>query len=391
MITLLRTDNFKSLLGTEVPFAGNTMIVGDNASGKSSVLLALDLLISSVRTDFSSFLEELGLVFSDLLSHLSGSSAQEQICFHSEWQLPRSDSSTLSLSWELEVAASPDGSLFLRREEITDLDSGAALLSFSPDGQSRILKLSDRAGHTVTYPPLAFMSSALKYLAPQLADSLPELAVFREYLLHSFSCGILSPSGMRHSRVAQTAMPGRGGVLLPSLIRSMDPQSRRSLNERISRILDGRISEIDALKDEYTGQISLETVEELGAGKVRFASGNISDGVLRLAAILAVCEGSGPGLVLVDEIENGIHYVHSEELINLLREVCAEKHLQVVAATHNTVLLDFVEPESIVLLHRHPRTGVTSATSMAGLTQVKELEEFMFPGEILLNNPEIYI
>ncbi|MEZ3485416.1 MAG: ATP-binding protein [Lachnospiraceae bacterium] len=51
-------------------------------------------------------------------------------------------------------------------------------------------------------------------------------------------------------------------------------------------------------------------------------SKNMSDGMLRLLAFLAICEMDKKGIMLLDEIENGTNLDYAEKIINILEENC---------------------------------------------------------------------
>lgn len=51
MVKKLYADNFKSLNGFEMNFEQFTVVVGNNMSGKSTVLQALDFLANTVKDD----------------------------------------------------------------------------------------------------------------------------------------------------------------------------------------------------------------------------------------------------------------------------------------------------------------------------------------------------
>ena len=71
MITRLKTVNFKALHNTDINFCDFTVLIGNNASGKSSVIQAIDFLITSCKAEFSAFLEQRDLEAHDTLSLLS--------------------------------------------------------------------------------------------------------------------------------------------------------------------------------------------------------------------------------------------------------------------------------------------------------------------------------
>lgn len=71
-------------------------------------------------------------------------------------------------------------------------------------------------------------------------------------------------------------------------------------------------------------------------GKPRLLPVNImGDGIRRSLAILAAVADTGGGLVLIDEIENGLHYTSLDVLWKALFTACRMYDVQLVATTHS--------------------------------------------------------
>ena len=52
MLKHLEVNNFKSLVGFKVDFGSTSVIVGNNAVGKSTVLQAIEFFFGAVKEDF---------------------------------------------------------------------------------------------------------------------------------------------------------------------------------------------------------------------------------------------------------------------------------------------------------------------------------------------------
>ena len=61
----------------------------------------------------------------------------------------------------------------------------------------------------------------------------------------------------------------------------------------------------------------------------------LGDGVMRLFGIAAALVKSRNGLLLIDEVENGIHYSVHEKLWTMILKAADEHNIQVVATTHS--------------------------------------------------------
>ena len=63
-----------------------------------------------------------------------------------------------------------------------------------------------------------------------------------------------------------------------------------------------------------------------------------------LAAVITVDEGS---MIIIEEIDSGIHPSRAKRLIKSLSEICAERHIDIVFTTHNSALLNCLSKEQL--------------------------------------------
>jgi len=103
----------------------------------------------------------------------------------------------------------------------------------------------------------------------------------------------------------------------------------------------------------------------------------MSDGTLRFLAIVTALltrpEGS---LLVVEEIDNGLHPSRADLLLQVLREVGGARQIDVLVTTHNPALLDALGPEMmpfITVSHREPDTGNSRLTLLEDIEQLPKL------------------
>ncbi len=89
----------------------------------------------------------------------------------------------------------------------------------------------------------------------------------------------------------------------------------------------------------------------------------LSDGTLRFAAITAAFfQPSMPEILMIEEIENGVHAGRLRLLLELLKSRAGASKTQVLASSHSALLLDWLSPDDyqyVFLCSRDPETGVT--------------------------------
>ncbi len=392
MITRLKTVNFKALHNTDIRFCDFTVLIGNNASGKSSVIQAIDFLITSCKAEFSAFLEKIDLEASDILSLLS-ETISNKISFYSEWNIWQPEGTPLRLSWEMEVEVMETDEIHLIHEVITDLGNEKTLLSFDSTRKPYCLTVTEADRQEINYPSLSLKSSSI-YLVLRNDDNdmkdLPKLTAFKNFLVNSYSYDLLSPEKMRQSSRGQVKFIGTSGKDLSAYIKGMTPETKESLLSKLRTLLDNTVTDIKT-KTVNPGWSKVEAVELYGNNRITVSARNMSDGMLRLIAIVAISEYKAPSLILVDEIENGINTRHAEQLVKLLQNTCKKHHQQIIVSTHSTVFLDYFQPQNIVMFFRDCATGYTRSVTMSDIPNIQELCEYTFPGEIILNmsNQEI--
>jgi predicted ATPase len=112
----------------------------------------------------------------------------------------------------------------------------------------------------------------------------------------------------------------------------------------------------------------------------------VSDGtVLVLGTICSIAETrhrttGAPVLVLIDEIERGLHPRALGDLIGCLRRMTEEVPVQILATSHSPYLLDSLEPEE-VRLTGFLEDGTATICELSDHPDFKRWKDVMTPGE----------
>lgn len=109
----------------------------------------------------------------------------------------------------------------------------------------------------------------------------------------------------------------------------------------------------------------------------------MSDGTLRFLAILtALLTRPTNSLLVVEEIDNGLHPSRASMLLDMLKTVGKQRGVDVLATTHNPALLDAMGPEMvpfITVAHRDQKTG---HSQLILLEDIKQLPKLLSQGSI---------
>jgi predicted ATPase len=102
-----------------------------------------------------------------------------------------------------------------------------------------------------------------------------------------------------------------------------------------------------------------------------------SDGMLRAAAMLAALHSSQAALLAIEEPENGLHPRRLEQFIEVFRDYTRTQpnllQKQIVATCHSTNILNWIEPEELLIASRND--GGTSFSHVIDIARVRSLME----------------
>lgn len=380
MIKALKVDNFKSLVDFSIDFHENNIIVGNNATGKSTILQAIDFLCSSVKEDFDIILERRGWNVENVKSKLT-SPQNTKLTFVSEYLLEVGDKRK-EYVWELVISANKSKNEMLLHSEKVLVD-GEEFLSYSYGKGGYFIHKNDVIA--VQLPSVMVLSSSVMKMLRASESVAQELKVLIYFLEKSLSFELLSPSKMRLSSRGNKETIGMSGKNLPSFIKRMNNEQKVSFMKKIHELLGGKIEEVNAETKGKPGWTQIDTKEKYGNNLITITSKEMSDGMLRLLAFIAISEiQSSEAVVLLDEVENGINMDYAENLMKIMQRMYEEKKHQLIMTTHSTVFLDYVDAKDIIFLYRDDK-GYTKTIHLFEEPYFKEKLEYMWPGEVLLN------
>jgi len=140
------------------------------------------------------------------------------------------------------------------------------------------------------------------------------------------------------------------------------------------------------LKTAGYGWFRVSVVEHWGGESVRLLAPQVSDGLLRLIAISAMHElPQPPSVVMIDEIENGLHPHLVGTVVEMLEELAKRTEIQVVATSHSPIALNYVDDASHVLVVERDRRGRSRVKRLDTTGAYKRLGAQLDAGELWYN------
>lgn len=381
MIKKLEIDNFKTLNHFELELSPMTVVVGNNASGKSTILQILSLLCSSVEEDFDAILSRRNWDVSDLRSKCkprleSRLSAAMELSLDMEGQIR-------NLRWEIVLQyIVQKNTMVLHYESVRDMDTEKLLLEYT-DKQTVLYGIGIEK---TVYPSLSVRSSVLKVVIDEEKEKSnhPELSALKGFLTGMQSFELLSPDQMRMSSRGRERSLSTSGRNLPTFIKNMTAQQQAGFFDKLQRLLGKQISAVSTETKGKPGWTYVNVEEQYRNIRYQVSSRHLSDGMLRLLAFVGISESDEGRLIMLDEIENGINSSYAEDLIGIF-DMMSKEGIQLILTTHSVVFLDFVNKDDIVFLYRDTENGSTVARRIFELPELVEKLEYMYPGEIIYN------
>lgn len=142
----------------------------------------------------------------------------------------------------------------------------------------------------------------------------------------------------------------------------------QSINRVFSHILP-------PLKKE--AQLLCEEILAVGQSPLLVDADGMSDGTLRflgmLTALLTRPEGC---LIVIEEVDNGLHPSRAGLLLQMLREIGKQRRIDILVTTHNPALLDALGPKMlpfVMVAHRDPETGWSALTLLEDIEDLPKL------------------
>lgn len=362
MLQSLNLHNFKSHKSTELNFDNSRLhgLVGKNSAGKTTVLQSLHNLsrLAAVDSSFAKIFQY------DKLPQFITTIGERNMSVTASgfWGYKNRQNWQAAYNWKQENNDywHPTASWKINGKE-NALEGWLSSLSDSPDAIRKSLR------HTVY----------LKLIASNLAKP-------------------------AYSEEITPRVEFDGSLLAPTLdfLRDESPDKFQLIEEKLSRIVPNvkkigikrakvpvirkRLIEVDGKSISYeetqemTGQ---EVVLDMNTGE-RIPAHAISEGtMLTLGLLTVLMNPNQPNLVLLDDVEQGLHPQAQRELMTVFKEIIAENpNLQIIFSTHSPYIIDALAPSQVHILN-NSKSGFTVAKRLDEHPDIEWAKETLTTGE----------
>jgi len=182
------------------------------------------------------------------------------------------------------------------------------------------------------------------------------------------------PEVLRHYSAAHgiDRMGERGENFAALIARILEnPATKQAMLSWLQELRPREVDDIGVLKGAL-GEPMFKLVE----GGVERPAPVLSDGTLRFAAIAAALfQPSMPGLLTIEEIENGIHGSRLRLLVELLRSRAGQHGTQIIVTTHSPMVLAWLLPHEFPYTFYCHRDEETGASIIRPLTAIEKFND----------------
>ena len=392
MITELRLRNWKSFFDATLFIDPITVIIGTNASGKSNIFDALKLLSAlaspidivdiakNVRGGAEGIIRR-GEQMCNLTITMEGDKSSEQLIY--EVALAFDEQRNIYIKDESLILATTKKNLVMfERKELDEMNKSLVSVALYTEGKPRYQNFSAKTS----------VLSQIEYVncVRRIKDS--TLTVVNNLRKIRLSNPI--PERMRDfaplsKTIAEDASDLAG--YLANLDEELKSVTYEAILKYLKPLPDRDIKSIRADKIPMTDKAMLFCTEEWTAGHTQEQSAlGMSDGTLRFAGIIAMLiTAEDKALILLEELDKGVHPSRAKDLVKMLKEIGKQKKLDIICTTHNATFIDELGPQMIPFisyLKRNEENGCTDIHLLEENEQLARLMASKSVGDMMTNN-----
>jgi predicted ATPase len=389
MLTSVEIDHFKSYRSATLHLGPLTVLIGANASGKSNALEALRLLSWIAQGNRLS-----NIKYAVYENDASVRGTTKDLGFRGNKKFTLK--ATLNNRWEyvsFTLLVDNNGDLHIDDERMDVLnfstlplyevvgrtgdvgsDLQVAYNNFARGGIKPKVSCTDQMSVMTQLQSSARFAGSHK----QAQRIIPESCERFQKELSAFLFLDPQPSLMRgYSFKTDDRLHGDGSNLSGVLAKVCDePSMSARLLSLIKSLPEQNINSIDFIQTPK-GEVMVQLEETFGGENRKFDATLLSDGTLRVlsiaAAVMSAKEGS---LVVIEEIDNGVHPSRAEMLLGNISAIAQERGIRVLISSHNPALLDALPDSAIpnvVFCYRNPNSGESALTRLQDIPDYPEL------------------
>lgn len=391
MITSFSLKNFKSYREAHMPLATLTFFIGPNASGKSNALEAIRLLSWMAK---GTRLDDIERSIQGTDSLLRGRPANLFLDSGSGFEVGCQLKGNLEDWNNLTIGISlVDDHLIITGESVSKESESIPLYIVDSPPNPRTDEIAVaynnfKRGRNKPHIPCSNRQAVFYQLDTparfQKSDEKSQnlIPVVAKRFRHSLRTIIFlepQPALMRGYSFAKDYVMKENGSNLSSVLYNIcegDGPLKKELLDFVRSLPEQDIKDINFIVTDRN-DVMVVLKESFGNMETLMDAPVLSDGTLRVLATGATLLSAPPGsLVIIEEMDNGVHPSRAELLIRQIIKIGKKRRLKVLLTSHNPALLDALPDESlgdVLCCYRDPELGDSRIVRLGDLERFPEL------------------
>lgn len=397
MLTEFSLQNFKSFREADLPLGPLTVLIGANAAGKSNAIEALRLLswlaqgqkLASIQYAVNSADRVVRGRIEDLVHR--GESKFSLGCRTNDHQWNQLEMQIALRDGDLHITGEQVGGVeenlplytMDRPSHGLSTDAGVAYNNFARGGNKPHVTVSDQMAVFVQFESAARFEAGHK----KAQEIIPEVAKRLQTTLSNILFLDPVPARMREYSFTNDKRLLGDGTNLSSVLHRLWGNDSESENEPYATQRQAILDFIQSLPEQDIaglsfldgprGEVMVQLQETFGGTPRAYDASLLSDGTLRVLAIAAaMLSAPEDSLVVIEEIDNGVHPSRARHLLDSIRTVAERRKLRALLSTHNPAMLDALPDAAVpdvVFCYRDPESGASKLVRMSSIPDVPEL------------------
>jgi predicted ATPase len=401
MIKSFTFENFKSFEKAELELENLTIMIGSNAAGKTNAIEGIKIL-SEIATgrDFSVILDGSKNIDSDIRGGSKGCCKFNTTYFKLGCTIDLDEEFDIVYSIRIKVgdriyvedenlykkSLAGDKELIFRTKKAQSKDSGDIKVEYNNGKKGTNPDVLCIRSSAVLPQPVSKMSPEYK----NYEDNQNYLNIVINNLKGMLFLNPI-PSEMRnYSRISDIELkPQADNISSVLYMLCKDEDNKKNILDIIGTLPENDILDIGFITTSI-GDVMFRLKEQYGENSEYIEAKRLSDGTIRCIAVIAslISEKKG-NIVIIEEVDNGIHPSRAKSLINAIAKLAKEQEIDVIITTHNAALLNAVSKDELIgvsIAYRNEENGGSEFIQFVDINKYPNLLAKGSLGDLVIND-----
>lgn len=400
MIKSFIFENFKSFEKAKLELENLTILIGSNAAGKTNAIEGIKIL-SEIATgrDFSVILDGSKNIDSDIRGGSKGCCKFNTNFFKLGCIVDLNEEFDMVYSIKIKVgdriyveeeslykeSAVGEKELIFKTKKAASKDSGDIKVEYNNGKQGKNPDVYCIRSSAVLPQLVTKMSPEYK----NYQDNQNYLNIVINDLKEMLFLNPI-PSEMRdYSRISDIDLkPQAENISSVLFTLCKEEENKKYILDIIGTLPENDILDIGFITTSI-GDVMFKLKEQYGNSSEFIEAKRLSDGTIRFIAVIAALISEKKGnIVVIEEVDNGIHPSRAKSLIDAIAKLAKERGIDVIITTHNAALLNSVSKDELIgvsIAYRNEENGGSEFIQFIDIDKYPNLLAKGSLGDLVIN------